>query len=185
MAKKDNEENGLVSQEVPEEYNEGGYEEGAPAPGGFKFDTDFNIEDEYKIPPIIPPAKYEAYVTEVVPDADKMSLNWTVCLKADPDILMTDNETPVNGNTMVFKNWFPKAGDELERTKTGRMTKRQAKMNMLHDFQTYMKINIGTPAAIQAGLESGEWIGLEVIVDVVARTYEGRISNQINKMVAA
>jgi hypothetical protein len=86
---------------------------------------------------------------------------------------------------MVYKNWFPKAGDESIRTKTGKMTKRQAKINMIQEFQKKMRINMNTPNAILDGVQNAEWIGLEVIAVVEIREWEGRTSNQIKEMFAA
>jgi hypothetical protein len=98
---------------------------------------------------------------------------------------MSDNETPVNGNVVFYKNWFPKAGDESIRTKTGKMTKRQAKINMIQDFQKKMRINMNSPEAIMEGVSNAEWIGLEVIAVVEVREYEGRLSNQVKELKAA
>lgn len=159
-------------------------EDVAPADGAFKFDTDFDVEEEYKVPPLVPAAKYEAYVTNVKFDAAANALVWSLALKADDDVTMSDNETPVNGVTLEYKNWFPKAGDELERTKTGKMTKRQAKINMIKDFEKKMRINMNTPDAILEAVTSGDWIGLEVIATVIIREWEGRTSNQVNELSA-
>jgi hypothetical protein len=91
---------------------------------------------------------------------------------------------PVNGNVMFYKNWFPKAGDEETRTKTGKMTKRQAKINMISDFQKKMRIDMNTPQAIVDAVTNAEWIGLEVIALIEVREWEGRLSNQIKELVA-
>jgi hypothetical protein len=159
--------------------------EDTPAEDGFKFDTDFDVEDEYKVPPLVPAGIYEGYITNVHFDAGDQTLVWDVTLKADSDVLMSDNEMPVNGNIMYYKNWFPKAGDENVRTKTGKMSKRQAKINMIQDFQKKMRISMNTPEAIMNGVGNAEWIGLEVLVTVEIREYEGRLSNQIKEMKAA
>lgn len=158
---------------------------GAGAEEGFKFDTSFNAEEEYKIPPLIPVGTYEGYVTKVEFSPADNSLVWEVTLKAEQDVLMSDNETPVNGVTQVYKNWFPKAGDEEKRTGSGKMTKRQAKINMIKDFQDKMRINMNTPEDIIEGVTNSEWIGIEVMVTIEIREYQGRFSNQIKSMVAA
>lgn len=152
---------------------------------GFKFDTSFNAEEEYKIAPLIPVGTYEGYVTKVEFDAANSALGWEITLKAEQDVLMSDNETPVNGVTTIYKNWFPKAGDEEKRTGSGKMTKRQAKINMIKDFQDKMRINMNTPQDIIEGVTNAEWIGIEVLVTIEIREYQGRFSNQIKTMVAA
>ena len=153
-------------------------------PQPFSFDADFDVEGEYKEPALIPAGRYEGYVTNVSFDPEAFALVWQVTLRADDDILMSDNETPVNGNILNYKNWFPKDGDETERTRTGRMTKRQAKINMLGDFQKKMRVNMNTPQAILNAVENAEWVGLEVIALVEVRSWEGRQFNQIQELSA-
>ena len=153
--------------------------------GSFTFDTDFNVEDEYKATPLVPSGKYEGNVTGVKFDPTTMSLVWEVTLIADNDVMMSDNETPVTGNVMYYRNWLPKAGDENIRTKTGKMTKRQAKINMMQDFQKKMRIDMNTPEAIMDGVSNQEWVGIEVIATVEVREWEGHLSNQIEDMIAA
>lgn len=160
-------------------------EEEGISDGGFQFDTSFDVEEEYKTSPLVPAGTYEGFTTNVQFLTADNALAWDVTLKADNDVLMSDNEMPVNGNVMVYKNWFPKSGDETTRTKTGKMTKRQAKINMISDFSKKMRINMNSPEAIIDAVSNAEWIGLEVIVVVEVREYEGRLSNQIKEMKAA
>jgi len=186
-----NEEEGTVAEKA--EFQEPTYAGNEDEPevdgnveaGGFKFDTDFNVEEEFKEPPLIPAGAYEGYVTNVVFDNEACALVWDVSLRADSDILMSDGETPVDGNVLKYKNWFPKEGDELERTKNGKMTKRQSKINMINDFQKKMKINMNTAKNITEAVQNAEWIGIEVVVQVEVREWEKRLSNQIKNMVAS
>jgi hypothetical protein len=157
---------------------------GSDEAGAFTFDTDFDVQDEYKMPPLVPAGQYEAYVTNVHFDAGDNALVWDTTLRADNDVCMSDNETPVNGVVLIYKNWFPKAGDEATRTKTGKMTKRQAKINMIQDFSKKMRIVMNTPNDILSAVENAEWIGLEVLVTVEIREWEGRLSNQIKDIKA-
>lgn len=160
-------------------------EDSVESDASFIFDSDFSVEDEFKVAPLVPNGKYEGHVTSVKPDAANCALVWEVTLMAGEDVLMSDNETPVNGNVLHYTNWFPKAGDENVRTKTGKMTKRQAKINMLHDFQRKMRINMNTPDDIYNAINNAEWIGFQVIATVEIREWEGRLSNQIKEMCAA
>ena len=153
--------------------------------GGFQFDTSFDIDEEYKSAPLVPAGTYDGFVTNVQFDAAANALVWDVTLRADSDVLMSDNEMPVNGNVMYYRNWFPKAGDETARTKTGKMTKRQAKINMISDFSKAMGISMNSPQAIIDAVGNAEWIGLEVLCVVEVREYNGRLSNQIKEMRAA
>ena len=179
MAKKQNVVNEVTETEVPEE-------ECTPMEdNGFQFDSDFDVDEEYKVAPLIPSGTYEGFISSVSFDPSDQTLNWTVTIHADNDVFMSDNETPVNGCTMVYKNYFPKAGDEDVRTKTGKMTKRQAKINMISDFQKKMGIDMNTPKKIVDGVSNSEWIGLEVVAVVEVREYQGRLSNQIKEIKAA
>lgn len=153
-------------------------------PGDVKFETDFNVEDEYKIPPLVPGGRYEGFTTNVTFSAADNAIVWDVTLHADDDVMMSDNETPVDGVVLLYKNWFPKKGDDLVRTKTGKMTKRQAKINMIQEFSKKMKIDMSEPEKIREALMNAEWIGLSVIAAVEIREYQTRLSNQITEMVA-
>jgi hypothetical protein len=161
------------------------HEEDIQEVGDFKFDTQFNLEEEFKVSPLVPNGSYEGNITDVHFDVDANAIVWEVTLIADMDVFMSDNETPVNGNVLYYRNWLPKAGDESTRTKNGKMTKRQAKINMMTEFQKKMRIDMNTPQAILDGVNNREWVGIPVIATVEVREYEQRLSNQIKDMVAA
>ena len=98
---------------------------------------------------------------------------------------MSDGETPIDGSVFVYRNWLPKPGDEVERTKKGTQTKKQAKINMLHDFAEAMKITMTTPKKILESIANCDWIGIEAQVKMGVRTWEGRTFNNIERVVAA
>ena len=149
--------------------------------GDFSVESDFNLEEEYKPTPLLQPGMYKGAVTDVRWDNAAQCLVWTVTL-AGNEVLANDGETPADG--MVFKsyNYFPKAGDENIFTKSGKMTKRQAKINMLGDFQEDMSISINTKTALIDGISNGEWIGLAVKVAITLNEYKGKISNRVDRM---
>jgi hypothetical protein len=153
-------------------------------PADFKFDTEFNVDEEFKPTPLIPSGRYEGNVTKVHFDPASFALVWEVTLCTEDDMLMSDGETPVNGNVVFYRNWLPKAGDESTRTKTGKMTKRQAKINMLREFSKNMKISMNTPQEIMDGVNNCEWIGISVMVTVEIREWEGRFSNNVKDITA-
>jgi hypothetical protein len=150
---------------------------------GMSFETDFNVEEEFKPEPLIPNATYHGAVTKVVYSPGTSTIDWTVTLH-DNGGLMSDGETPVDGATIIYKNWLPKAGNEHEMTKNGRSTKRQSKINMLKQFAEDMKIGMGTPEIIRNSLLDQLWLGIEVDVVVSSRTWEGKIFNDVKKMKA-
>jgi len=148
----------------------------------FGISEDFNIDDEYKPAPLIPAGVYHGYVTDVQFDAADQTLVWTFTLNGNGGV-MSDGETAIDGGQITYRNWLPKPGDENELTKKGNMTKRQAKINMLHDFAKVMGINLSTPAAIAEGIANASWIGIEKDLKIGIRTYEGRNFNEIERII--
>ena len=145
---------------------------------------DFDVNAEYKPDPLIPNGKYTAAVKSVKADTKACCITWGVVLH-DNDIMASDGSTPVDGMELWFRNWMPRPGDENEFSKSGKTTKRQSKINMLKKFSEKMRIDISTPSVIAQAIVEGEWIGLEVIVDVTMSEYKGEVRNEINSMVAA
>lgn len=156
-----------------------GNENGTPALFG-----DFDLDSEYKPEPLIPNGKYTAAVKSVKADTKACCLVWGVVLH-DNDVTASDGVTPVDGMEVWNRNWLPRPGDENEFSKSGKTTKRQSKINMLTKFAQKMKINMGTPQIIAQAISEGEWIGLEVIVDIDVDEYKGEVRNVVNGMVAA
>jgi len=148
----------------------------------FGISEDFNVDDEYRPAPLIPAGVYHGYVTDVQFDAADQTLVWTFTLNGNGGV-MSDGETPIDGSQITYRNWLPKPGDENELTKKGNMTKRQAKINMLHDFAKIMGINLSTPAAIAEGIANASWIGIEKDLKIGVRTYEGRNFNDIERII--
>ena len=147
-------------------------------------DTDFDLEEEYKPEPLIPGGNYRGNVVGVTYEAEQHSISWKVALDGNGGV-MSDGETPVDGNHQYFRNFLPKPGDDNEMTKDGRMTKRQSKINMMKRFAESMKIDMNTPAVIAESIANQDWVGLPVIVSIVLNEYLGVTRNQINKMITA
>ena len=145
---------------------------------------DFDLASEYKPDPLIPNGKYTGAVKSVKADTKACCIVWGVVLH-DNDVTASDGVTPIDGMELWMRNWMPRPGDENEFSKSGKTTKRQSKINMLTKFAQKMKINMGTPQVIAQAITEGEWIGLEVIVDVTMSEYKGEVRNEINGMIAA
>jgi hypothetical protein len=144
----------------------------------------FDISTEYKPDPLIPNGKYRAAVKAVRADAKQFCIVWTLVLQ-DNDVYASDGETSIDGMELQNRNWLPKPGDENEFSKSGKTTKRQSKINMLKKFADKMKINMSTPQTIAEAISNGDWIGLDVIVDVATSEWKGEVRNEINGMIAA
>jgi len=165
---------------MAENYDEFTDPEPGEGSGGGEL-PDFNVNDEYKVPPLIPQGTYHGVVNGVSLVLDKSKIAWDVCLQNNNGVL-SDGETPIDGAHVEFNNWLPKVGDELITTKKGNMTKRQSKINQLGDFQHAMEIDMSTPQAIATGISESQWLGLDVDVDVTVSTFNGRVRNQVDRM---
>jgi hypothetical protein len=145
--------------------------------------TDYNLDDEYKPEPLAPTGVYTGLVKKVAYESANNAIRWEVTAAGNFGILMVDGQTPLDGNTFFYRNWLPRPGDENVRTKSGRSTKRQAKINMLKDFQDKMQVDMNTPQAVQEAIMNGEWMGIPVIMNLDIDEYEGVTRNVIKKMV--
>jgi hypothetical protein len=149
--------------------------------------ADFDSEAEYKPTPLIPKGQFFGNVTKVAYNKEDVTIDWNVAFEGNgEEFTLQDGETPLDGSTINYRNWLPKPGDEKELTKTGRQTKRQAKVNMWQDFKKDMRImNAGTSQQILEAIANQDWLGLRVKVTIGFRTFEGRVFNSADKMIAA
>ena len=145
---------------------------------------DFDVEEEYQPTPLIAEGYYNAAVTDVKFNSEDKTIDWTFTLNNNGGV-MSDGETPIDGSTQGYRNWLPKPGDEVEMTKKGNQTKRQAKINMLHDFAEAMKITMATPKGILESIANSDWIGMEAQVKMEVRTWDNRTFNNIARVFAA
>jgi hypothetical protein len=145
---------------------------------------DFNVKDEYKPDPLLLQRSYRANVVKVSFNPKQSSIVWTGCI-VDSDAVMSDGETSADGTYIVWNNWLPRPGDELELIKDGKKTKRQSKINMLEDYQRKLGIDMSTPQIIAQSILEQSWVGLTVVVDVVISEWEGRTRNEVKKVSAA
>lgn len=145
--------------------------------------TDFDLTSEYKEDPIVPASTYYANVVKVWYDGEKGTICWKLVLDGN-EAVMSDGESPVDGATLVYKNWLPQPGDENTPNSSGRATKRQTKINMMKRFADDMRVDMSTPKAIQDGLLNHDWVGIRCIIGVTLREYEGKIFNDIKTIKA-
>ena len=181
MAKKQEETKDPFGEAVPEPAVpvEGDYGEDE----GINFETDFNLEDEYKPTPLCPKGNYFGMISGVKWDGQNNALIWDVTLGDDNDGVMSDGVTPIAGQVFDYRNWFPRPGDENEMSARGRQTKRQAKINMIKDFSDKMKLDMSSPKAIISAVQNQDWLGYRVVVTISVEQYQGRFRNNIARMV--
>lgn len=142
---------------------------------------DFNVDDEYKPDPLIPKGTYHGVVTNVSVNPAQHCIMWDICLH-DNGGNMNDDESPIDGAHVWFRNWLPKEGDESIPTKSGKTNKRQSKINMLSDFSKELEVDMATPQVIAASISEALWIGLEVDADVDIDEYQGKFRNNVNRL---
>jgi len=148
---------------------------------GAHIETDFSLEDEYKPDPLAPQGNYLGSVAGVTFEMANQAIAWRVVL-ADNGGVMSDGETPIDGQAFTYRNWLPRIGDENKMTASGRSTKRQAKINMMKQFADSMQINMDSPTQIMAFIESGDWVGIDVVVSLSMEEYQGRTRNSVSSM---
>lgn len=149
--------------------------------------TDFNLESDFKIEPLIPNGTYTANVVEVQFKQDKANISWKLVLDGNGGF-MNDGETPIDGIAIYFNNWLPKKGDETLMTPSGRSTKFQSKVNQLGKFAKGMNLNMNTMDIIKEAIANGEYIGLAVKVKIDTSEYplgSGSFKNDADQMTAA
>lgn len=140
----------------------------------------FSIEDEWTAPPVIPAGVYHSRVTAVSFDAEQVCVVFQFQL-CDNGGYLDDGTTPIDGNVIFNRVWLPKPSDSTELTKNGK-SKRVVKIDMMKRFADSLGINMNTPQAINMSLANQEWVGLEADIEVTFREYEGRMYNDIKKI---
>lgn len=149
--------------------------------------TDFNLENDFKVEPLLANGNYSGNVVDVQLKLDKACIQWKIALDGNGGF-MNDGETPVDGNNVYFNNWLPKKGDESTMTPSGRSTKFQSKVNQLARFAKGMGINMNTIGLIKEAIDNGDYIGMAVKVGIATSEYpagSGNMKNDVNSMVAA
>ncbi len=144
-------------------------------------DLDFNFEEDAKLPGLVPNGTYHGAITGVNYDDEKKAIVWTVALNGNGG-MCTDDETPIDGNTLTFTNWLPRPGDDKERTSSGKQTKRQAKINMMAEFMKKMQFTQTTVGEVLESVQNAEFVGTDVDVQVGCREWQGSMFNEIQRM---
>jgi hypothetical protein len=149
------------------------------------FDTDFNLEDEYKPTPFAPIGSYKGSITDLSFAQENMQLNIQITLNDNgEDKVMSDGETRVDGQMVWHRAWFPKAGDDTEMTKNGAMTKRQFKINQLTKLFKNLKIEATSAEDIQNQINNKEWVGKDLVITLGVETWDGEQRNNVKSVVA-
>jgi hypothetical protein len=148
---------------------------------GFIIDDDFNLGDDYKPSPLIPNGNYYANVIEV--SLGDYMIKFKLALEGN-DGVMSDGETPLDGQHETFIIWLPKPEDGEIYTSSGKQTKRQWKLNNMAETFAALGLEVNTPADITQAIEEQAWLGLNVIIKVGVGSYKGKPRNEINSIAA-
>jgi hypothetical protein len=149
---------------------------------GYSIAEDFNIDEEFKPSPMVPSGVYHAAVTSVSFNPGDQTIDWMFTLNNNGGV-MSDGETPIDGACFKYRNWLPRKGDENEMTSDGRQTKRSAKISMLKGFSDALNIDMSTPVVILESIANQEWVGMDVGVKIRIREFEGRVFNDVERVV--
>ena len=167
MAKKTKNEEYIPEQEINEEE--------------YEIDTDFDIDEEYVPPALIPSGTYTGAVTDVKIDAEALTIAWKVTFSENGGV-KSDQTTPIDGSVLPYTNWLPRPGDEDKLNKSGSATIRQSKISFLKQFQEAMGINMNSMSVIKESIANGDWIGLGVRAKVGISEYNKVFFNRIDEL---
>jgi hypothetical protein len=148
------------------------------------FESEFNIDEEYKPQPLCPNGTFTGNIVNVSFDAQKQCLIFKVTLAENEGVVMSDGNTPADGANLFARVYFPKPGDETEPTSSGRGNKRDAKISMMKSFADRLKIRMNSGPEVAEALKEGLWTGIPVFVKVSQRALpSGDIVNNVDTLV--
>lgn len=146
--------------------------------------SDFSLSGDAKEPALIPNGTYRANVVSVMHDTEKACISWKVALSGNGGYC-SDEETAIDGITMIYNNWLPKPGDENEMESSGRQSKRQGKINRMAKFMKAMRLTQDSIAEIDEAIDNAEYVGMEVEVKIQSKIFNDVTSNEIKDMYLA
>lgn len=141
------------------------------------YDDEFDLDKDYKPVPLIPQGEYNGNIVEARMDDGIGAVVIVGQLQGNPEMMCSDAETPVDGQSVALKIWLPKPGDESAMTPKGNQTKRQWKLNNLKECMDKLGINAPTLSAMREQMAEGKWNLDNVTISVEVSTYKGQVSN--------
>lgn len=151
--------------------------------GLLEMNTEFNLDDEYKPTPLAKAGTYLANVIGVEYKKEKHCIAFKICLDGNEG-LMSDGETPLDGQHFIYNIWLPKPGDDKEYETNGRVTKRQGKINRMKKTADKLKVNMSTPRIIAVAIANSEWVGLQVLATLSVSEWNGEFKNDVDDLTA-
>ena len=136
-------------------------------------DMDFNLEEDVLPKPLIPNGWFDGVIQSVSYDQEKRAIVWQVGMQNNGG-LMNDDETPIDGKVLYYRNWLPRPDDTDE--------KKSNKKRMLKKFAEKMGVAMNTPLEIMTGINEAQWIGKDVRVEIATKEYLGEFDNEIKNM---
>ncbi len=161
-----------MNEEVNEEVNTN------PLESTLTEQADFDLEDEFEPPVLVQTGVYAGTIEKLDYNFEGACLVWTVKLegnggncvtKGDGGIYVAVENSPVDNQRLWFRNWLPRPGDEAKISQKTGKSKKQWKVNALGEFCNALDIPFAVlknPAAINGYIDSLDWKGLEVTMNV-------------------
>lgn len=146
------------------------------------YDDEFDLDKDYKPVPLIPQGDYNGNIVEARVDDEIGAIVLVAQLQGNPEIMCSDAETPVDGQSVALKIWLPKPDDGSKMTPKGTQTKRQWKLNNLKECMDKLGINAPTVSAMREQIAEGKWNIESVVVAVEVNVYKGTTSNDARSM---
>jgi len=143
--------------------------------------SDFNVETDFKVEPLIPNGNYHGYVTKT--SISGSAVVFTIVLSENGGV-MSDGETELDGAQVFYRMWLPTEDDKTTPTKSGRATKWQWKVNNIKNVSDAFGLHISSLGDIKDAIEEARWLGIECMVEVTTDEYQGQVRNQVNKITA-
>lgn len=145
------------------------------------FDSDFNIEDDYKPEPLCAKGNYKGNTTKVF-FGDNGLLAFQVTLEGNEGFC-SDGETPIDGMQHTCRVWLPSPADREILSANGKGTKFQSKVNMMARFAKRMQLNMNTMDDIRQAVTDADWIGLPCLASLGISEWpegSGEFRNEVN-----
>lgn len=163
---------------LPSDYAQDGSAASATA-----LDLDFNLKDDYKPVPVIPQGTYFCGITDTSINLKSGSIQVELTLEGNSGVL-SDGETPINGSKIMYHLWLPKENDDKEYTSSGRQTKKQWKINNMHEFFMTMENPVTNWSSILEAVNNKTLVGRQLMVEIAIEEYKGRMQSRAQNISA-
>lgn len=140
-------------------------------------DLNFDLKDDYKPVPVIPQGTYYCGITDTSINLKSGSIQIELTLEGNSGVL-SDGETPIDGSKIMYHLWLPKENDDKEYTSSGRQTKKQWKVNNMHEFFMNLEHPVTNWSSIMETVNNKTLVGRQLMVEISIEEYKGRMQSR-------